>query len=110
MPNLYRCADVFLHMSRGEPFGIVYLEALATGLPIVAHDARTTRWIVEDSEGLVDTTDAGAVADALGRALERGSAAEVADRCSLIERRFTWDRIAEQYADFAWQVHRGEAA
>src|SRR5437667_5774 len=37
MPDLYRAADALLHMSQDEPFGNIYVEALATGLPIVAH-------------------------------------------------------------------------
>ena len=35
MPDLYRSADVFLHMSLLESFGNVFLEAMASGLPIV---------------------------------------------------------------------------
>ena len=40
MPPVYRSADVFLHLSKEEAFGNVYLEAMACGLPIVARDSR----------------------------------------------------------------------
>ena len=40
MPALYRSADVFLHLSLEESFGNVFLEALASGLPVVAPDTR----------------------------------------------------------------------
>jgi len=38
MPALYQSADVFLHLSKAESFGNVYIEAMACGLPIVGHE------------------------------------------------------------------------
>lgn len=35
LPDLYRTADVFVMPSKGEGFGIVFLEALLSGLPVV---------------------------------------------------------------------------
>jgi glycosyltransferase involved in cell wall biosynthesis len=37
--DTYRLADVFVMPGRGEGFGIVYLEALACGIPVVASTA-----------------------------------------------------------------------
>ena len=68
MPILYQSADVFLHCSRDEAFGNVFGEALACGLPIVAHDMPRVRWIVGDEEFLVDTNDPAAIAASLERA------------------------------------------
>ena len=42
MPGLYRSAEVLLHMSVDEPFGNIYVEALASGLPVVTHDGSST--------------------------------------------------------------------
>lgn len=38
LPGLYQAADVFVMPSTGEGFGIVYLEALACGTPVIAGD------------------------------------------------------------------------
>jgi glycosyltransferase involved in cell wall biosynthesis len=38
MPDLYRAADAFVLPSLHEMFGIVLLEALATGLPVLCND------------------------------------------------------------------------
>lgn len=102
MAALYRSADVFLHLSRDESFGNVFLEALACGLPVVAEDSPRTRWIVGDDQPLVDTGDVSAVADALARATAMGDAG-VAAR---VERAagFSWDRIAGMYRDFFGEV------
>jgi glycosyltransferase involved in cell wall biosynthesis len=85
MPELYRCADVFLHTTKAESFGNVYIEALASGLPVVAHDAATTRWILGDQARLVDTEH--------GELTEEGAAA----RADQALTRFGWSAIAAQY-------------
>ena len=48
MPLLYRSANVFLHTAIRESFGNVYIEALGSGTPIIAHDDEVARWILED--------------------------------------------------------------
>lgn len=46
----YRLADVFVMIGRGEGFGIVYLEALACGVPVVASSADASREAVMNGE------------------------------------------------------------
>lgn len=107
MPDLYRAADLFLHMSQVEPSANSYLEALASGLPIVTHDRRVTRWTLEDRALLVDTDDLGAVAGAIKHALAIRTP-QFIDACrELVERRFAWRSIASQYESFLREVmHR----
>ncbi|WP_035991202.1 glycosyltransferase family 4 protein [Leptolyngbya sp. KIOST-1] len=100
MPELYRCADTFLHMSLDEPSANVYIEALATGLPIVTHDRRVTRWTLEDQAYLVDTTDEAAVANALSAALKYQTSDDVQKRRDLVNRRYSWLALAKQYYAF----------
>lgn len=98
MPALYRSADAFLHMSIDEPSANAYIEAMATGLPIVTHDRRVTRWTLGPSGAFVDTRDRAAVSSALSRVLAEPLDREVAS--SDVPRRFGWNMIAAQYADF----------
>ncbi|HET9629105.1 MAG TPA: glycosyltransferase family 4 protein [Novosphingobium sp.] len=95
MPRLYGSADVFLHLSTNESFGNVFVEARASGLPVVAHDLARTRWIVGNDQFLCDTSDPRALAAALGAALARGPGAPAADIA-----RFAWPTIAAQYRTF----------
>jgi glycosyltransferase involved in cell wall biosynthesis len=100
MPDLYRCADLVLHASLDEPFGNVYLEAMATNLPIVAHDSEATRWIMEQSALLVHMKNErrviAAILDALNRKLTGGR--------EIAQRRFAWPQIARQYAEFFGKI------
>ncbi|HTP27793.1 MAG TPA: glycosyltransferase family 4 protein, partial [Anaeromyxobacteraceae bacterium] len=104
MPDLYRAADVLLHMSQADPSPLAYIEAIATGLPVVAHDEPVTRWTFEDAAFLVDNSNLSNVVAALDRALRSTSPDQVAARRSLVERRFTWSAIAQSYAEFFEEV------
>ncbi len=65
MVELYRAADVFVHAALREPFGIVFLEALASGLPVIAHKYPVTQWIVSDGGQILDMTEPGRLTAAL---------------------------------------------
>jgi glycosyltransferase involved in cell wall biosynthesis len=98
MPTLYRSVNAFLHMSIDEPSANAYCEALASGLPIVTHDRRVTRWTLGEHARFVDTRDAGAVTLAVADALSDPGSAEA--RAAEAKRRFDWSSIADRYAVF----------
>ena len=61
-------ADVFVHSSRWEGFGIVLLEAMLAGLPVVATRVSAVPEVVADGETglLVEPGDDTGLAEALG--------------------------------------------
>ncbi len=65
-------ADVFAHTSRWEGFGLVLLEAMPSGLPVVATRASAVPEIVVDEETgfLVEPGDVAGVAGALARLID----------------------------------------
>jgi len=65
--GLYKLADVYAHAALHEPFGIVFLEAMACGLPLVGHTWEVTRWIVGDAGMTLDMTEAGALRGLIAR-------------------------------------------
>jgi glycosyltransferase involved in cell wall biosynthesis len=103
MPELYRSADVFLHTTVQESFGNVYVEALASGIPIVAHDDEVTRWVLGPHARLVDTTSESALLEALQETLRRG-AGDGAAQVAFSSSRYAWSSVAARYRDFLGDV------
>lgn len=70
----YQQADVFVLPSRYEGYGMVFAEALAAGLPIIAARAGAVPQVVPDSAGLlVEADDVEGLRDALHRVLSDAS-------------------------------------
>jgi phosphatidyl-myo-inositol dimannoside synthase len=71
--DLYRAAHVFAMPSHGEGFGIVFLEAMACGIPVVASTMDGSREAVRDGAlGLaINPTDPAALRSAIRAALTR---------------------------------------
>jgi len=61
MPSLYQAADVFALPALKEVFGIVILEALASGLPVASNRTPVLEWIVGPAGCLTDISKKGAL-------------------------------------------------
>ena len=109
--ELYRTADVFALPTRarvgvnaaGEGFGLVFVEAAASGLPVVAGRSAAVPEIVEDAKTglLVDPTDPDAVADAIGRLLDDPMLRARMGRAARarVEELFTYEAFGDRITD-----------
>ena len=72
-PDLYNLADIYVMPSRGEGFGFVFLEALASGVPVIASRHDGGREAVLDGRlgTLVDPSSPAEVERAIRDLLER---------------------------------------
>lgn len=101
---LYQTADIFCAPSIGnESFGIVLLEAMAAGVPIVTTDIDGYASVVKDREDalIVPPRDSVALAQSIQELLETPRL-----RQQLIEQgkqrvqRFSWHRVAQEIMDY----------
>lgn len=93
-------AAAFVLPSRVEPFGIVVLEALRAGVPVVVSSHGGAREIVRDErDGLVvDPLDVVAMATAIARVLDDGALARrLSDAAARRARDYSWGTISERY-------------
>ncbi|WP_100444131.1 glycosyltransferase [Glycomyces xiaoerkulensis] len=100
MPAQYRAADVVVCAPWYEPFGIVPLEAMACGVPVVAAAVGGLKDTVEDgvSGTLVDDPTPESIAAAVQTYLEEGDVRRVTGQAGRLRTcaRYSWDAIAAE--------------
>lgn len=103
LPAYYAAADVCVVPSHYEPFGLVAIEAMASGTPVVASDVGGLQFTVvpEETGLLAPPQDEAAFAAAIDRILSNpdwrnqlGANARVR-----VENKFSWDGVAHQLTD-----------
>ncbi|MBS3070088.1 glycosyltransferase family 4 protein [Candidatus Micrarchaeota archaeon] len=101
---LYAACDCFVLPSLWEPFGIVVVEAMATGKPVVGTDIGGIPEIIAHGKNgfLVQPRDARALAERIAFVLENPKAAKKmgAEGRKIAVKNFTWDETAKSYEQF----------
>ncbi len=98
MPNLYRLADALVFPSLKEGFGLVVLEALASGIPaIVSSIPPFTEYLGADHALWCDPHHPASIADAMALALVPAIRERVIPRGLDVAASFSWRRVAESH-------------
>jgi len=108
LPTYYAAADVCVVPSHYEPFGLVAIEAMASGTPVVASDVGGLQFTVvpEETGLLAPPQDVDAFASAIDRILlnpewrdELGKAGR-----KRVETKFSWYGVANQLSELYTQL------
>ena len=90
LARYYSASDVFVFPSRTDTFGLVILEALASGLPVAAHPVQGPIDIVGDNARV------GALSENLGEAARRALTLSPA-LCRSFATGFSWEACTRQF-------------
>lgn len=102
MPGLYCSADAVLHLAERESFGNVFVEAIASGVPVVARKSSHLMWVFGRDEFLSGSDSEAEIASCLSAAIAQP--AELGSWRKERARHFDWKNIGRQYSDFIQMV------
>lgn len=96
----YASADIFLAPSRFESFGLIFVEAMSFGLPVVVGDISAAREIIEDRvDGrLIDLSRVDAFAECLAELIESPALRKALGHAALskVQARYSVDSMVQQ--------------
>jgi D-inositol-3-phosphate glycosyltransferase len=108
LPIYYSAADVCVVPSHYEPFGLVAIEAMACGTPVIASNVGGLRFTVipEETGLLVEPQDVTGFAQAIQRTLTDRLWAQKARKQAALRVRanFSWSGVAQQLNDLYKQL------
>ncbi|MGF6609245.1 glycosyltransferase-like protein [Paraburkholderia sp. WSM4175] len=100
IPALFRCSDAVAMVSLREGFGLVVLEALASGKPVVvSRIAPFTEYLNDSLCHWADPYDAASIACALCDVLDRPDATDFVYAVPALLGRFSWLTSARRHLD-----------
>lgn len=105
--NLYESLDIFIFPSLCESFGFTLIEAMGTGLPVIAADTDSNREIVGNPNYLFKAENPKHLAEKLMNLIDNSLSYEQASIDSLERsRQFCWKKTAKELLTLIHQVKK----
>lgn len=108
LPPLYRLADVFVFPSVQEGWGLVVLEAIASGLPVVtSNQAPFTEFLSQTEAMLVEPGDIDTIATAMLTLLTPDIAHTLSQNSRPIISQYSWRHSAQMHLELYTELTSG---
>jgi len=104
LKDFYRAADIFVLASLNEGFGRVLLEAMANGLPCLAHDYEVAKFVLGNDGNFTDFTIKGNLARLIQQVLSQKIEQSNFLRYQSIYERFSWSVLKPRYIEMLHTV------
>jgi glycosyltransferase involved in cell wall biosynthesis len=93
LATVYAQADVFVFPSRTDTFGMVMIEALASGVPVAAYPVEGPVDVIPNGQGV------GHLSENLDEAIAEALATSSASACRQLALRYNWRSCTQQFLD-----------
>jgi 1,2-diacylglycerol 3-alpha-glucosyltransferase len=98
LQNYYAMADVFVLASLLEGFGMVYIEALSKGIPVIAHEYPVSRYVLKSQGFFTDLSLENKLAVAMEEVLKiQLSADKMQERHQFVYENYSWEQLKPAY-------------
>ena len=108
VPDLMKAADFLVFPSRYEPFGLVVLEAMATGIPVITAATTGAAQLVTPDCGIVlpDSDDTQALAEALNQLVkcDRQQRQQMGEVARTIAEQHSWANMGRNYVNLFEEI------
>jgi len=94
LPRVYKTGDLFVLCSENEPFGNVFIEAMACGIPVIARDEPDRHWMIGNEGGYYSKMES---EENLAADIEKAYALKKKFNPRKRAEKFSWDTISEEY-------------
>jgi len=100
LPTLYRCADVFVFPSAKEGWGLVLMEAIASGLPVITSNCSPfTEFLSNQQALLIDPDDVEAITKAMILITKPDLSRSLVQASQSVLTKYTWVSSAQMHLE-----------
>ncbi len=99
--GMYLAGDFYIMLSKFDTFGMVVLEAMAAGLPVIISRNVGARDIVQEGKNgfiIADTVDTDCIAAQIALLFDKNIRAQMAEAAGRTAAQNTWDNVTKKYA------------